>query len=115
MSREDVQSLNMSITEERKQIFECDSRSGAFELAQACQVGLVLEGVGLIDAEGRWPRDVTTGKRVTTRLRELGRLKWDWRNPDVKDWLEESWAELVDWPLWLLKQWVRESNPDAKR
>jgi len=114
-----VQILNgdkKTLTEKRNEVFgfRYESRSGLFELVQACALALVLADLGLVDPDGVWPRDVATGKRVQTKIRELGRLKWDWKNIEVQNWLKENWSELVDWPLGLLKAWVRESNPDAK-
>ena len=98
-----------------RRLFECDSRSGAYELRAAGALALVLKELGLVDDAPRGWRDVSTGKRVQTRLRELGRLRRDWSSDENRAWLRESWPTAVAIPLDGLKQWVRENNPNVRR
>jgi hypothetical protein len=92
------------------------SRSGNFEIKQAfgvykaaTELGLMREGAQLRDA-----RDVTTGRPVLTRLREIARLKYDWESETDRQWLKESWPSITTMPLVELKAWVRSRNDDSR-
>jgi len=95
-------------------IWDCDSRSGAYELSRAAPLARGLEGLGLILDNGRGWRDVETGRRVQTRLRELGRLGWDLEDKSMQEWVTENWPRLVAMPLDELKERVRAINPRAR-
>jgi hypothetical protein len=100
----------------RKCLWGCDSRSGAWEVERAGKVGVALKTLGLVDdAEGMW-RDVETGRRVNTRLRELGRLLvgWDLASASTQDWLLQNWTVAMAMSLDELKFWIREHNPRAR-
>jgi hypothetical protein len=97
-----------------KALFECDSRSGAYELYSAGKLGSVLKGLGLVKDVPRGWRDALTGRRVTTRLRELSRLSWEWETEAGKDWLRTNWPEIMGLTTDELKQWVRGANPRAR-
>lgn len=94
----------------------CASRSGAFELMAAGQLALMLIDLGLVkhsSTPAMGYLDVATGRRVTTRLRELARLGW-METEDGKAWLARNWPDLVAADLGGLKAWVRACNPRAK-
>jgi len=98
----------------KKALFGCDSRSGAYELQRAGELGVILKDLGLVtDARGTW-RDTGTGRRVQTRLRELSRLCWEWNTEDGKDWLRRNWPGIMGLSTDELKQWVRQGNPRAR-
>jgi len=92
----------------------CESRSGASELFKAAELGVILVDLGMVKEVGQGFRDVKTGQRVNTRLRELSRLKWDWSAEDSREWLARNWSDAAAMPLANLKAWVRGHNPNAR-
>ena len=100
----------------RKGLWGCDSRSGAWEVERAGKVGVTLKTLGLVDDEGGEWCDVKTGRRVNTRLRELGRfcVGWDLESASAQDWLLQNWPVVMAMTLDELKTWIREHNPRAK-
>jgi hypothetical protein len=94
----------------RRVLFGCESRSGAYELAEAELVGSVLEGMGLVRTVGPRPadvRDAETGRPVMTRLREVARLRDPWDTDDVRQWLRDSWPAIMSLSIAELKLSIR--------
>lgn len=95
-------------------LWDSKTRSGVFELRRAAQVGVVLKALGLVDDDtGTWI-ETATGRKVGTRLRELGRLPLDWSGPEARAFLEGHWPQLSAMALTELKEWVRQHNPNTR-
>lgn len=95
-------------------LWDSTTRSGVFEMRRAAQVGTILKALELVDDDsGAWV-ETATGRKVSTRLRELGRLALDWTSPEARVFLESFWSQLSEMSLPQLKDWVRQHNPNRR-
>lgn len=92
---------------------ELRSRSAIYGRMRSAQLGLVAVRLGLADSDFR---DATTGRRILTKLAEVGRIfdEGFWDTAEGEDWLRGSWSNLVEMTTQDLIEWVRKNNPRAK-
>ena len=61
-------------------------------------------------------RDSATGKRMSTKFSELGRIfpEGFWTTPDGETWMRDNWQTMVEMTVADFRRWVRKNNPRAK-
>lgn len=87
------------------------SHSGAYEWRRALSLCTEAHKLKLLDIDKGY-RDVKTGKRMKTKLRELGRLQWEWEwdSEEGRAWLLRNWDILCEDDISVIKDLVRQHN-----
>lgn len=83
------------------------ARSSAYEMQRAANLYVALAEMNLLDLN-TW-RDVQTGRKCKTLVRELARLGLDWKAPETREIIKANWAQWAALPVMHAKILVREN------